>query len=323
MTASESGPVPFTQLLKDAPKNWSKWGPQDEIGSLNYLDPAQARAGAQQVRSGKSFTLAVPIGDPAGDPLWPGRRPAQRFATLDHSHFAAGKGPDLPGGAEYADDVIVMYLQGTSQYDALGHVWHDDTIYNGYPADTTIGTVSKASILPIAEHGVVGRGVLLDVARHRGKDVLDSGETFTHEDLQQVARAQGVELRKRDILVVRTGWIGSFYAGDQGKFYGTDFNEPGLTYSPELVDWFQQMEIPNLVTDTIANEVTIDPVSGTSLPLHQALMRNLGVVFTEIMRLDELAADCADDGRYAFLYTAAPLKIVGGSGAPVNPVVVK
>lgn len=83
------------------------------------------------------------------------------------------------------------------------------------------------------------------------------------------------------------------------------------------------MEIPNLVTDTMANEVTVDPVSGVELPLHNALMRNLGVALTEIAQLDLLAEDCANDGQWTFLYAAAPLKIVGGSGAPVNPIVIK
>ena len=106
------------------------------------------------------------------------------------------------------------------------------------------------------------------------------------------------------------------------EFYG-NFVEPGLTYSPELVQWFHDMEIPNLVTDTIANEVTTDPVSGVTLPLHNALMRNLGVTLTEIAWLDDLAADCAADGQYTFLYAAAPLKVVNGTGAPVNPVVIK
>jgi kynurenine formamidase len=83
------------------------------------------------------------------------------------------------------------------------------------------------------------------------------------------------------------------------------------------------MEIPNLVTDTMANEVAVDPASGVLIPLHNALMRNLGVTFTEVALLDALASDCAEDGQWQFLYTAAPLKIVGGTGAPVNPIVIK
>ncbi len=131
----------------------------------------------------------------------------------------------------------------------------------------------------------------------------------------------GVEIQKRDVLVIRTNFLQLFF--EQGEAFYEGFNEPGLVYSPELVQWFQDMEIPNLVTDTIANEVTVDPDNGVALTLHNALMRNLGVAFTEIADLEQLAADCAEDGQYAVLYVAAPLKVAQGSGSPVNPVVIK
>ncbi|WP_395400437.1 cyclase family protein [Arthrobacter sp. UC242_113] len=165
--------------------------------------------------------------------------------------------------------------------------------------------MKKASILPMAEKGIAGRGILLDVARHRGKEWLDKGETFTHEDLMDTAVSQGCEIRPRDILLVRTGCLEYFYATPREEFY-EGFKEPGLTYSRELVEWFQEMEIPNLVTDTIANEVTIHPESGVALPLHNALMRNLGVTFAEIINLATLAADCAEDRQYTFLTLRHP-----------------
>ena len=310
------------ELLADAPRNWGRWGEDDEVGCLNFLTQAEVLRGVRSIRQGKTFTLQVRMADPDGDPVWPGRTPAKRMNVMDHGHYLCGKGPKFAGEYQFADDVMFMYLQGSTQYDALGHVWYDDQIWNGYDAKTTIGGLAKASVLPIGERGVVGRGVLIDMARHRGKDVLDAGETFTHDDLLAAAERQGVTIEKHDILVIRTGWIGSFYKRDRTEFY-KDFIEPGLTYSPELVRWFHEMEIPNLVTDTIANEVTVDPVSGVDLPLHNALMRNLGIALTEIAALDLLAEDCAADGQWDFLYTAAPLKIVGGTGAPVNPIVIK
>ncbi len=310
------------KLLENSPKNWGKWGPDDEVGSLNYLTSAEVLRGIKAVRQGKTFTLQVQMGHPKGDPVWPGRTGAQRMNVMDKGMYSVGKGPVFPGGAEYADDMMIMFLQGSTQYDALGHVWCEDKLYNGYDAKSTIGGLAKASVLPLAERGIVGRGILIDMARHRNKDVLEAGETFTHEDVLAAAERQGTKIEKRDILIIRTGWIGSFYERDRVEFY-KNFVEPGLTFSPELAQWFQDMEIPNLVTDTIANEVTTDPVSGVVLPLHNALMRNLGVTFTEIAQLDPLAADCANDKQYSFLYAAAPLKVVGGTGAPVNPLVVK
>ena len=324
MTETPTPPTPpyLGDLLKDAPSNWGKWGPDDEVGSLNYLGPEQVIAAARLVTSGKTFTLQRLIGDPKGDPVWPGRTPAERTQILDEGDWdEGGKGPAYPGGLHYADDKINAFLQGSTQYDGLGHVWFGGQIWNGYDARTTIGGLDKASVEPLAQRGIVGRAVLLDMARFRGKKTLEAAETFTHEDLLACAEQQGVTIAKRDILIIRTNFIQLFF--DLGEKFYEGFCEPGLVYSPELVQWFQDMEIPNLVTDTIANEVTFDPNNGVALVLHSALMRNLGVTLTEIADLELLAADCAEDGQYAFFYAAAPLKVALGSGSPVNPLVVK
>jgi kynurenine formamidase len=247
----------------------------------------------------------------------------EKKMELDESTWDGDGAPQFPGGLHYADDTAVLFLQGSTQYDALGHVWYDGQLWNGYDARSTVGTMDKASVLPIAEKGIVGRGVLIDMARHRGKDWLEKGETFDHTDLEAAASAQGITIEPHDILCVRTGFLKYWYElNDKESFYD-GFNEPGLTYSRELVEWFQQREVPNLVTDTIANEVTYEPGSGVALPLHCALMRNLGVTLTEIVWFEELADACAEDGRWTFLYAAAPLKVVGGSGAPVNPIAIR
>ena len=320
MTETPTAPY-LGDLLKDAPSNWGKWGPDDEVGSLNYLGPEQVLAAARLVRSGKVFTLQRLIGDPNGDPVWPGRTPAERTQILDEGTWDNPDAPQYPGGLHYADDKINAFLQGSTQYDGLGHVWYGGQLWNGYDARTTIGGMQKASVEPIAQRGVVGRGVLLDIARFRGKPNLGAAETFTHEDLIACAEAQGTRIQERDVLVVRTNYLKLFY--DLGDKFYEGFCEPGLVYSPELVQWFKDMEIPNLVTDTIANEVTFDPNNGVALVLHNALMRNLGVTLTEIADLEQLAADCAEDGQYDFMYVAAPLKVAQGSGSPVNPVAIK
>ena len=308
-------------LLKDAPSNWGKWGDDDEVGALNYLTADEVLRGVQHIKSGSVFTLQRLIGDPKGDPVWPGRTPAERTQVLDEASWDGEDAPSFPGGLHYADDKISAFLQGSTQYDALGHVWYGGQIWNGYDARTTVGGLDKASVEPISERGVVGRGILLDMARFRGKEMLDKAETFTHEDLEACAESQGVKIEKHDILLIRTNFLQLFF--ELGDAFYEGFCEPGLVYSPELVQWFQDMEIPNLVTDTIANEVTFDPNNGTALPLHCALMRNLGVTLTEICDLEKLAASCAEDKQYTFLYAAAPLKVHLASGSPVNPLAIK
>ena len=309
------------ELLDNSPKNWGRWGDSDEVGALNFLTAEEVLRGVQHVKSGEVITLQRLIGDPNGDPVWPGRTSAVRTQILDESSWDGADAPAFPGGLHYADDKIDAFLQGSTQYDALGHVWFGGKIWNGYDARGTVGGLDQASVEPIAQRGVVGRGILLDMARFRGKDNLDKAETFTHEDLLACAEAQGVTIEKHDILIIRTNFLKLFF--EQGDAFYEGFCEPGLTYSPELVQWFADMEIPNLVTDTIANEVTTDPISGIALPLHCALMRNLGITLTEICDLEALAASCAADGRYTFLYAAAPLKVHKASGSPVNPLAIK
>jgi kynurenine formamidase len=317
-------PANFQEMLKDAPKNWGRWGANDELGALNFLNNEEVLNGVKAVKSGKVFTLGVPLARPQGDPLYPSRSQPIRTMAMDKGFYLSGRAQPMAGGLEYADDVIVMYLQGSTQYDALGHVWYGDKIYNGYDANTTIGGLAKCSVQPLAEHGIVGRGILLDIARLKGKESLDPGEGVTVADLEAAAKKQNCKIEKHDILLIRTGWLKRFYdKGFEGIFPKGSFNEPGLCYSPELVNWFYKMEIPSIGSDTIGSEQTLHNESGTTLVLHMALLCHQGVVFNEIDWLEDLADDCAKDGQYTFLFVGAPLKVVNGAGSPVNPVAIK
>ncbi|HUK67291.1 MAG TPA: cyclase family protein [Streptosporangiaceae bacterium] len=169
----------------------------------------------RHVKSGNVFTLQRLIGDPKSDPVWPGRTPAEKTMILDESSWDGDGAPQFPGGLHYADDKISAFLQGSTQYDALGHVWYGGQLRNGYDARTTVGGLGKASVAPIAERGVVGRGILLDMARFRGKQNLDKAETFTHQDLLACAEAQGAKIEKHDILVIRTNFLKLFF--DQAR----------------------------------------------------------------------------------------------------------
>ncbi|MFB6170348.1 MAG: cyclase family protein [Haloarculaceae archaeon] len=308
---------PLAEVFADAPSNWGKWGEDDEVGAVNYLDETQVLRGVRAVDSGRTFSLGVPIGHPDGDPKTPGRPDTQHYMARDHGHYVSGK---EHRDREGSDDVLIIPPHGTTHVDALGHSWYGDELYNGFDPDTTMGGLDRCSVEPIAEHGVVGRGVLLDVARHRGVDHLDRGEHISLDELRACADAQGVDLEPRDVLLIRTGWLERFYDGERDLIY--EFDEPGITYSAELVEWFDEMEIPSFVTDTLANEQTHSEM-GLRLPLHATFIRDLGILFTEIALLSELAADCADDGRYDFLFVCSPLKVVHGTGSPVNPLAIK
>lgn len=237
----------------------------------------------------------------------------------------------------------------------------DEQLYNGFAAETTatehtyefpvpglsgdnttveqvdtVNRLSKADISNAANAGIQGRGVILDVGRHLGDDEngwLSLNEPITLSDLLDTADAQGVKLQQRDILLIRTGAIER--ARDPTALWHATA-EPGLTYSDDLVHWVDDMEIPyiagdNLPVEKVQQEVSEDDLhegrkhlAGTYLlPLHGAFLRNLGVTINEVLDLSDLAAACAEDGIYDFLFTAAPLNVEGGTGAPVNPVVTK
>jgi hypothetical protein len=105
-------------LGADAPTNWGKWGPDDELGALNYLDAAEVLRGVQHIKSGETFTLQIQMGrtESPGDPLWPGREGIQRQNELDESSWDGEGAPAFPGGLHYADDTARIFLQGSTQY---------------------------------------------------------------------------------------------------------------------------------------------------------------------------------------------------------------
>ena len=323
MTSTENDQISVGELLKDAPRNWGKWGPDDEVGSLNYLTPEVIVAAAGSIKSGKVFTLQVKMANPEGDPVWPGRSGAVRTMVIDEGQYIAGKGAALrrrrPLRRRLHDVLPAGLARSTTPSATSGTTTRSGTA-------TTPRRRSAAwprpACRPSPRRASSAAASCSTSPACAARTSSTSPRRSPTRTSWRAPKAQGTEIQKHDILIIRTGWIAKFYKVSREEFYG-NFVEPGLTYSPELVQWFHDMEIPNLVTDTIANEVTVDPVSGVVLPLHNALMRNLGVTLTEIAWLDDLADDCAADGQYTFLYTAAPLKVVNGTGSPVNPVVIK
>lgn len=351
-------------LLDDLPNNWGRWGKDDELGALNFLGSEEAfagmRAAMQRGPTGiERFTLQTPMTGEAidalvgegnapttdtGDPMFPGRTPARRDNAAD-----ARTAEPYPGGMQFSDDRFVteFFLHGTTHMDALGHGWYGDEVYNGRDESVTAapkefdhavpgcvdgeaGEVkethghSAVDISPLADAGVAGRGVLLDVGRVQGDDCdrLPLGAEVTLEDLKATAEAQGVALRERDIILLRTGSIERVTDPD-AKW--DPLNEPGLVFSEDLIRWVHDMEIPMIGADNVAVEKVTQSVDDHTfvLPLHGALLRDLGVSLNEILWLEDLATQCADDGIYDFLLTSAPLHVERATGGPVNPVVLK
>jgi hypothetical protein len=136
----------------DKINNWGKWGPDDEVGSLNYLTPDKIVAASKLIKTGKVFTLQCPLTQDWNEPLWPGRSPSIRYNVKDASGYLVGRKP-APGGYKSADDWIALFTHGTTHMDSLVHTWHGNQVWNGYDEKVTIGAVSKAGIYKMLNEG--------------------------------------------------------------------------------------------------------------------------------------------------------------------------
>ena len=187
----------FDQLF-DSVKNWGRWGPNDTRGTLNYILPEHVQYAASLVRKGRSISLSLPVNKVAG-PDNP--NPAIHYMATGHDNDIGS------GSLRFATDFIGMQFHGDSHthIDALCHIAYRGQLYNGLPATSV--TTSGADVLDITEygHGVVGRGVLLDIPRLRGVPWLEPGTAVTRAELEEAERSQGVSLGPGDLFVFRTG----------------------------------------------------------------------------------------------------------------------
>ena len=301
---------------------WGVFTENPEIGALNFVTPDRRVAAAALVRHGSLFTLGIQIFCARGDPLSPDRPRAMHVRYRDWAHYTAGKCHPLPGGVASVDDGFFISCHGTTHVDALGHIIADGTMWHGRDARSATAGLDWASVAPLGQQGIFCRAVLADVARFRGEDRLSRDHHITLAELLAVIEAQGARIQPGDVILVRTGSIPWFYEAGPEEFF-RDYSEPGLSYEADLIDWFRDNQISGLGTDTLSNELPESPTIAAQYPLHRYLLRNLGVVFHEALWLDDLAADCARDHNYDGLYVAGPLKLVGASGSPVNPIFVK
>lgn len=305
---------------------WGRWGPEDELGCLNHADREAALRGARAVRDGRTFSLALPLGADG-----PQNGALGRFNPV---HLMLRDGGDAVTGAMVedfydgrdrhlrgTDGLVILPLQAGTHWDALSHVIFDGTMYNGRPAaEVSSRGAQRNAITGAANHAVVTRGVLLDLPALNGGRPLPPGRAVGAADLEACAREHGVTVEPGDALLVRTGHLARY----RGAGAWTDYvagPAPGLGL--DAVPWLAERRVAALAADTWAAEVLPNETPDVMQPLHVVLVWAMGLMLGEMFDLEELAADCAADGRYSFLFAAAPLPITGAVASPVNPVAVK
>jgi kynurenine formamidase len=309
-------PLPdwFTELA-DRVRNWGRWGERDEIGTLNLIEGDAVRRGAACVRTGRRFSLAVRLDQKSPQiGSMPGRVNPLRTMVAINTPYAG----DVDNFCS-SDDVVTMGLQAATHWDSLAHVSYSGLIYNGYPATTITAEAGAARCGISRVRSLTARGVLLDVARVRGVELLPPGQAVTADDLDAACEAARLTVVPGDVVLVRTGNITRYRSGDRTTYTGG--HQPGLGTS--TVAWFRDRDVAAVATDTVAFEVYPNERPEAMFPVHLLHLRDMGMTQGQNFDLEELAADCADDGVHEFLLEASPLPFTGGLGSPVNPVAIK
>ncbi|MFD7961251.1 cyclase family protein [Streptomyces zaomyceticus] len=309
----------IAQAAKEC-SNWGRWGQDDRLGTVNFLDEAKRREGAALIRRGVSFSLSQRFDINGPQKGWR-RRTNPVHTMLDTGTDAALGNQGLPHGIGGADDVIAMPLQCSTQWDGLGHIFDHGKAWNGRPAEQVVTSDGDqiTGIEHMAPH-IAGRAVLLDVGRTAGENgELPDGFAITEEHLAAAAEAQGVIVGRGDIVLVRTGQLARVRRDGWGDYAGGA--APGLSFT--TASWLHGSEIAAIATDTWGFEVRPNEFDHAFQPLHQVVIPHIGLLIGEMWDLEALAEDCAADGVYEFWLTAAPLPITGAVGSPVNPVAVK
>jgi len=214
-------------------------------------------------------------------------------------------------------------LQCGTQWDGLGHVFYENSMWNGYDCREVTSAGAQKCGIEKTKNKMVGRGVLLDVARYKGVFALDDGYGITNEDLYGTAKKQNVALKRGDYVIVRTGMMERCQkAGSWDGYPGGD--APGFAF--ETLDFVKDTELAALASDTWGCEVRPNPVAEGEVinqPWHWITIPIMGMTMGEIFELKELADDCAADKTYEFLFVAPAIPITGAVGSPVNPLAIK
>ncbi len=301
----------FDRLFESL-KNWGRWGADDTRGTLNYITPEHVRHAASLVLTGRSISLSLPVNKVAG-PDNP--HPAIHYMATGHDNDIGS------GSLRFASDFLGMEFHGDchTHIDALCHIAYRGQLYNGRPAGL-VGT-SGARALDITDYaqGVVGRGVLLDIARLRGVSWLEPGTAVRRAELEAAEEAQRVRLGEGDLFVFRTGhhrrrselgpWDNGY--GGEGKA-GLHVDAMSLLHERRVAGFLPDGD----------GEAIPSTVEGIGYPIHPLQITAMGMLAADSLNLEDLADACEAEQRWEFMVVLAPLRIPGATGSPFNPIAV-
>ncbi len=283
--------------------NWGRWGADDQSGTLNFITPEVRRHAAALVREGRAISCANPL--------------ATRAVVTSESRNPRPVDHQMRVGPTGSGDFIGISYHGfvNTHIDALCHRFTraDGELYNGKPISLVTEQGAQSHSIERWRDGIVTRGVLYDIPRMRGMDYVTHARPVEGWDLEDFAREHGIEPRAGDAVLIRSGYTPFWAANPDFKF--EMMNTPGVGSS--VLEYLFAHDAAILVWD-------LQEAGGHGLPatvpLHEVAIPFMGMTFVDNANFERLAEACAETGRYEFLFTVAPLVVIGGTGSPVNPI---
>ena len=286
--------------------NWGRWGIDDEAGTTNLITPEKRLAAFGLVRSGRAISLARPY---PKQPSPANPEPAQHFIRRNVRDHGGGSVVDYYG--------FIYHGHNHTHLDALSHVWDSNGAWQGRDPNDFISTggVSFADVT-VWEHGIITRGVLIDIPRHRGEPYVTPDRPVHGWELAEAAEAQGVTVEPGDALVVYSGREAYFAANPDATPVNLDLPTPGLHSS--CIEYLRDTDVAVLVWDMMDARP-----NDYDLPWSvHGVIHAFGLALIDNALLEPLAEACAAEERNEFLLIVSPLVVPGGTGSPVNPLAV-
>ncbi len=286
----------------------SKFGPDDQIGNLNYVTPAKTLVASKLVTRGKAYRLGIETNKDT--PAYGTRT----FAITVLQPGQAGGATLGPTKTSYNDDIITGWVGIGSQIDGLGHAGIDNLYFNcNKAADFTMPDgLKRLGIQNVP--AVATRGVLLDMAGYFNTDIVKEGTAFNRAEIEGAMKRQGISsIEKGDVVLFYTGWQ-KLLGKDNKRFISAN---PGL--GREGARYLASLEVAMIGADTSNFEVIPFEKDAGFYEVHQILLALNGIYILENMNTEEMVKDQA----WEFLFTLGPARITGGVQALINPIAIK
>ena len=284
--------------------NWGRWGADDELGTLNLITPERRREAAGLVRTGEAVSMALDLNKVVG--------------PLNSNPFNHSLEVGTFGGHEVAGDAYSVSYHGFahSHIDGLPHFAHKGKLYNGFPVGVLKPGGAEKLGIHNAKDGIITRGVLVDMPWLKGKDWLEPGTVITADDFEAWEKKTGVTVRSGDVLLVRTGrWARVREKGEWGFLEGAAGSHASVAL------WLKERDVAVIGCDGVS-DVMPSHVEGLVNPLHELVLVGLGMPILDNLDLDQVAAAAQRHKRWTFMFVGAPLRVLGGTGSPLNPIAV-